>query len=128
MGCCIPKKPCISFVNTNKKSTQIKTTINEKTYDFFNIKDLNKSLASLELKKYYLSSPIPDIKLNNSSNMEFNCSFQNIKNKKKKNKKKIKESMKKLKELSSREVNNCQKYFKMKILNEKRTTNNIELS
>jgi len=108
MGCCIPKKPCISFVNTNKKSTQIKTG---KTYDRFNMKDLNKSLASSELKKYYLSSTIPDLKLNCSSNTEFNSPFQNIKNERPKNKKKIKESMKKLKELSSREVNNCQKYF-----------------
>ncbi len=111
MGCCIPKKPCVFFANTNKKSTQIKTGKNEKTYDRLNIKDLNKSLASSELKKYYLSSTIPDLKLNCSSNTEFNSLFQNKNNERPKNKKKIKESMKKLKELSSYEVNNCKKYF-----------------
>ena len=96
MGCCIPRKKCIFFVNANKKNTQIITTKCEKLSERFNI---NKSMANLQLQKYYLPIPVQN-----------NCLFEN-KISRKINIKKIKRSMNKLKELSSKEVNNCRRYF-----------------
>ena len=112
MGCCIPRKQCISLVTTNKKSTQKRSSKNEKLNNFRNFKHLSKYLPIFELKKYYHSSPLQDIKISTLSSNEF-CpqpQNQNTENKPK-NKKQIKASMKKLKNLSFLEVNNCQKYF-----------------
>lgn len=118
MGCCIPRKPIITISITNKKtSTQIKTAKHEKVNDR-KIKDLNKSMVSMELKKYHYLSPGNDFKINSSTNTEFRIPFQNqlnennnTNNNHKKNTKQIKESLKKLKELSWIEVNNSSKFF-----------------
>lgn len=112
MGCCIPRKQCISLMTTNKKSTQKIFSKNEKLYNLRNFKHLNKYLANFELQKYYLSSPLQDIKISTLSSNEFFAQpqKQNTENKPI-NKKKIKASMNRLKNLSYLEVNNCQKYF-----------------
>jgi len=112
MGCCIPRRHCISLVTTNKKSTQKIFAKNERLYNLRNLKHLNKYLATFELQKYYLSSPLQDIKISTLSSNEFfsQPQKQNTENKPI-NKKKIKASMNRLKNLSKLEVNNCQKYF-----------------
>lgn len=118
MGCCIPRKPIITISFANKKTTtQIKTAKHEKVNDR-EIKDLNKSIVSMELKKYYYLSPGNDFKINSSTNTEFLIPFQkqlnennNTNSNHKRNAKQIKESLKKLKELSCLEVNNCSKFF-----------------
>ena len=108
MGCCIPRKKCITFVTANKKSTHTKTTkyekLNESIY-------LNKSLACLELQKYYLPIPIENLRENPSINKNIYSPIQSQITKKDKNKIKIKQTMNKLKNLSLKEVYNCQKYF-----------------
>ena len=97
MGCCIPRKHCISLVTTNKKSTQKILSKNERLYN---------------LRNYYLSSPRQDLKISTLSSTEFFPQTQKQNTEKKpKNKKKIKASMNRLKNLSFLEVNNCQKYF-----------------
>ena len=113
MGCCIPKRKCISVITSNKKSTPIKKANCEKS-DKIN---LNKSISYLILEKYYLPFTVQEqsVKLNSSSNTDFFFTFQNpidntnINNKI--NTKKVKESMRKLKDFSLTEVNNCVKYF-----------------
>ncbi len=128
MGCCIPKKSTIS-VTVNKKSTQIKSAKQEKRNNC-EIIDLSKSLANLELKKYYFSSPGNDIKINSSTNYELHIPFQsqlfekkNTNRNNRNNAKQIKESLRKLKELSSIEVCNCSKFFGKKKLRMNTTTN-----
>jgi hypothetical protein len=112
MGCCIPRKHCISLVTTNKKSTQKILSKNERLYNLRNYTNLNKYLATFELQKYYLSSPRQDLKISTLSSTEFFPQPQKQNTEKKpKNKKKIKASMNRLKNLSFLEVNNCQKYF-----------------
>jgi hypothetical protein len=112
MGCCIPRKHCISLVTTNKKSTQKILSKNERLYNLRNYTNLNKYLATFELQKYYLSSPRQDLKISTLSSTEFFPQTQKQNTEKKpKNKKKIKASMNRLKNLSFLEVNNCQKYF-----------------
>ena len=111
MGCCIPKRPCISLVTTNKKSTQKVSTNYEKSFLHQNSKDLNKYLSYFELTKYYLPFPIlnSEKSLSADSHLNLNSPIQNNNNEKKK--KKIKDSMNKLKKLSLLEVNDCKKYF-----------------
>ena len=113
MGCCIPRKQCISLVTTNKKSIQKILSKNEKLYSLRKIKHLNKYLSNYELQKYYnMTSPLQDLKINTLSSNELFAQpqKQNTENKPI-NKKKIKASMNRLKNLSFLEVNNCQKYF-----------------
>lgn len=111
MGCCIPKKKCITIFTMNKKSsTQIKTTkleqSNERLY-------LNKSMACLELQKYILPNPGENSRIISPLIKEFNSPYQSQKteSEKFKNKNQIKNSMIKLKKLSLMEVNNCPKFF-----------------
>ena len=112
MGCCIPRKHCISLVTTNKKSTQNLFSKNGRLFNFRNLKELNKYLAAYELQKYYLTSPLQEIKISTLSSSEvFPQPQKHNTEKKPKNKKKIKASMNKLKNLSFLEVNNCHKYF-----------------
>ena len=110
MGCCIQRKKCITIVTMNKKSTQIKTTKYEKTNKLLY---LNKSLACLELQKYYLPIPIENLRANTFFNKEFSSLFLSQSTQNEKNKKKIKQSMNRLKKLSLREVNNCPKFFNL---------------
>jgi hypothetical protein len=112
MGCCIPRKQSISLVTTNKKSTQNLFSKNGRLFNFRNLKELNKYLAAYELQKYYLTSPLQEIKISTLSSSEvFPQPQKHNTEKKPKNKKKIKASMNKLKNLSFLEVNNCHKYF-----------------
>ena len=113
MGCCIPRKQCISLVTTNKKSIQKILSKNEKLYSLRKIKHLNKYLSNYELQKYYnMTSPLQDLKINTLSSNELFAQPQNQNTENKPiNKKKIKASMNRLKNLSFLEVNNCQKYF-----------------
>ena len=113
MGCCIPKKKSISIFTMNKKSnTQIKTTkceqSNEKLY-------LNKSMACIELQKYYLPNPFENTRIISPLLTGFKAPLQSqITESEKcnnKNKNKIRNSMSKLKKLSFMEVNNCPKFF-----------------
>ena len=113
MGCCIPRKQCVSLVMTNKKSIHKIFSKNEKLYSLRKIKHLNKYLSNYELQKYYnMTSPLQDLKINTLSSNELFAQpqKQNTENKPI-NKKKIKASMNRLKNLSFLEVNNCQKYF-----------------
>ena len=112
MGCCIPRKQCISLVTTNKKSIHKILSKNEKQ-TLRNFKHLNKYLSNFELQKYYnISSSLHDLKINTLSSNELISQSQKQNNESKpKNKKKIKASMNRLKNLSFLEVNNCQKYF-----------------
>ena len=109
MGCCILRRKCVSIITT-KKSTQIRTSKYEKQLDRLHF---SKSLANFELQKYYVSEPIPKLKRDYSYSKAYLFSQNNNKltDNNDKNQKKIKESMRRLKELSSAEVNNCQKYF-----------------
>ena len=113
MGCCIPRKQCISLVTTNKKSIHKIFSKNEKLYSLRKIKHLNKYLSNYELQKYYnMTSPLQDLKINTLSSNELFAQPQNQNTENKPiNKKKIKASMNRLKNLSFLEVNNCQKYF-----------------
>ena len=113
MGCCIPRKQCVSLVTTNKKSIQKILSKNEKLYNLRNFKHLNKYLSNFELQKYYnITSPLQDLKINTLSSNELFAQPQNQNTENKPiNKKKIKASMNRLKNLSFLEVNNCQKYF-----------------
>ena len=90
----------------NKKSTQIKTTQYEKNNKLLY---LNKSLACLELQKYYLPISIENLRESPSLNKNIYSPIQSQITKKDKNK--IKQTMNKLKNLSLKEVYNCQKYF-----------------
>ena len=113
MGCCIPRKQCISLVTTNKKSIQKILSKNEKLYNLRNFKHLNKYLSNFELQKYYnITSPLQDLKISTlSSNELFPQPQKHNTENKHINKRKIKASMNRLKNLSLLEVNNCQKYF-----------------
>ena len=113
MGCCIPRKQCVSLVTTNKKSIHKIFSKNEKLYSLRKIKHLNKYLSNFELQKYYnITSPLQDLKINTLSSNELFAQPQNQNTENKPiNKKKIKASMNRLKNLSFLEVNNCQKYF-----------------
>ena len=109
MGCCIARKKCVSIITTTKKSTQIRTSKYEKPLDRLLF---SKSLANFELQKYYISDPIQKIAKNSySKTYLFSLNHNQLTDKNEKNQKKIKESMRRLKELSSVEVHNCQKYF-----------------
>ena len=121
MGCCIQRKKCITVNTMNKKSTQIKTTQYEKTNKLLY---LNKSLACLELQKYYLPIPIEKLRANTFFNKEFSSPFLSQTSKNEKNKKKIKRSMDRLKNLSLREVNNCPICFNFNTNCNSNTNNN----
>ena len=108
MGCYIPRKKCISLITTIKKTTKIKTSNYENTFEKLK---LNKSFAILELQKYYLSIPFQNIKINSLSNSDLHNSYLNHSNDNEKQQKKIRQSMQKLRNLSFLEVNNCKKYF-----------------
>ena len=101
MGCCIPRKQCISLVTTNKKSIQKILSKNEKLYNLRNFKHLNKYLSNFELQKYYnITSPLQDLKINTLSSNELFAQPQNQNTENKPiNKKKIKASMNRLKNL-----------------------------
>ena len=109
MGCCILRRKCVSIITT-KKSTQNRTSKYEKQLDRIH---LSKSLANFELQKYYISESMPELKRDYSYSKPylFSPNYNKLTDSNDKNKKKIKESMRRLKELSSAEVNNCQKYF-----------------
>ena len=129
MGCCIPRKQCISIstATTNKKKLS-KNILKKhaKSYEFSNkIKYCPFSM----LEQYYRQSPILDIDLSFSSESLFFDSSKDITGDNvynvynvynEKNQKKIKSLMKKLRDLSSSEVNNCKKYF---MANKKRIKN-----
>ena len=111
MGCCIPRKQCISLVTINKKNSKKIITKNAKTFDSsHSIGKINKYLGSIILQKYYLPFPNQDMNISISSNT-FLFPPRNKTYDIEKNKKKIRASMKKLKEISTLEVNNCQKFF-----------------
>lgn len=108
MGCCIARKKCVS-ITTTKKSSQIRTSKYEKEKNRLHF---SKSLANYELQKYYVTEPIHKLtKDSYSKTYFFSPSHNKLTDKNEKNQKKIKESMRRLKELSSVEVHNCQKYF-----------------
>ena len=109
MGCCIPRKKCVSIITTAKKSSQIRTSKYEKVLDRLHF---SKSLANFELQKYYVTGPIHKLtKDTYSKTYLFSPSHNKLNDKNDKNHKKIKESMRRLKELSLVEVHNCPKYF-----------------
>ena len=109
MGCCIPRKKCVSIITTTKKSAQIRTSKYEKALDRLHF---SKSLANFELQKYYVTGPIHKLTKDSfSKTYLFSTSHNKLTDKNDKNQKKIKESMRRLKELSSVEVHNCPKYF-----------------
>lgn len=109
MGCCIPRKKCVSIITTTKKSTQIRTSKYEKALDRLHF---SKSLANFELQKYYVTGPIHKLTKDSfSKTYLFSPRYNKLTDKNDKNQKKIKESMRRLKELSSVEVHNCPKYF-----------------
>ena len=118
MGCCLPRKKCVSIITTTKKSSQIRTSKYEKVLDRLHF---SKSLVNFELQKYYASGPIQILTKDSFlKTYFFSPNHNKLADNNGKNQKKIKESMRRLKELSSIEVHNCQKYF---FMNEKH--NNI---
>ena len=114
MGCCIPRKQCISIstITTNKK--KFPKNILKKNAKSFEFSHKHNYSPFSELEQYYSQSPILDISLSFSSDSLFFDSSKDITDDKiynGKNQKKIKTLMKKLKDLSSSEVNNCKIYF-----------------
>ena len=115
MGCCIPRKQCISIstITTNKK--KFPKNILKKNAKSFEFSHKHKYSPFSELEQYYSQSPILDISLSFSSDSLFFDSLKKVNDDdivaSEKNKKKIKILMRRLKNFSSYEVNNCKKYF-----------------
>ena len=114
MGCCIPRKQCISISTATTNKKKLSKNILKKNAKSFEFISKHKYSPFTELEQYYRESPVLDINLSFSSDSFFFDSSKNITNNNinnEKNQKKIKILMRRLKDLSSSEVNNCQKYF-----------------
>ena len=114
MGCCIPRKQCISISTATTKKKKLPKNRLKKNAKSFEFSHKHKYSPFSELEQYYRESPRLDINLSFSSDsFSFDSSKDitddNIKNEK--NQKKIKALMKRLKDLSLSEVNNCKIYF-----------------
>ena len=126
MGCCIPRKQCISISTATTNKKKLSKNILKKNAKSYEFSSKHKYSPFSMLEKYYRQSPILDINLSFSSESSFFDSSKDITGDNinivynEKNQKKIKSLMKKLKDLSSSEVNNCKKYF---MANKKRIKN-----
>jgi len=114
MGCCIPRKQCISISTATTNKKKLPKNMLKKNAKSFEFSHKHKYSPFSELEQYYRESPRLDINLSFSSDsFSFDSSKDitddNINNEK--NQKKIKALMKRLRDLSSSEVNNCKIYF-----------------
>jgi len=114
MGCCIPRKKCISISTATTNKKKLPKNWLKKNAKSFEFSSKHKYSPFTELEQYYRQSPILDVDLSFSSDSIFfdsskNITYDTIYNEK--DQKKIKALMRRLKDLSSSEVNNCKKYF-----------------